>query len=204
MPMDAETERVIESVEKRVEDHIATTNNQLSQTNSKLDVLIDLTRQMATLQERQNRHTDEIAKMHTDMVETRKQFMHLVDKIDSRLDAYQTDTKNSIDRLHTRIAETSKSQENKCDANKQQADKLFEDLETKHHALNDYVVGRKNFLNGAIWVLGLVFLIAQGMAISYYQDFKTESKATVESIHKLEQRFVEIESRFDMYLSKQK
>lgn len=159
----------LESLDSRFETYVR-------QTTDKLDILIDLTRQMAAMQERQQRHTDDII------------------RLEQKLTTIETDRSQSVSRVYDRIENVKRDVE----AN---VDRSFESIDTKLGKVSDQIKlldtdyqAKQNFMKGAMRVLAIVFVMAQGIAVKYISDLNEASTIREQQIQKVERQVVELQS----------
>jgi hypothetical protein len=170
--------KVVTQLENQLEGHI-------KQTNDKLDILIDLTRQMATMQERQNRHTDDISRLEKVITDERNRTTMLYDKIDLKMSAMEVDRKTSIDRLFTKIDSMNLVQSTECINHQKESDEDIKHIKLAHKTLEDEFNAKKNFNNGVMWILGIVLIASQGLAYKWIDSSIADTKAMRASITQL-------------------
>ena len=86
----------VAGIETRLHQHIETTNE-------KLDILIDLTTAMATVQERQNRQTDDIKRLETQQANDRAHLSGMYEKFDIKLATAELERKQVVQRIFDKI-----------------------------------------------------------------------------------------------------
>jgi TolA-binding protein len=163
------TDMSITRLENQLEGHIRTTN-------SKLDILIDLTRQMAAIQERQKSHTDEIARLDKNLMDERHRTGMLYDKLEVKMASMELDRKTSIDRLFTKMDEMSRHQSIECSDHHKEHDTEIERLSNKVGEISDDYYGNKNFNKGVMWILGIVVALSQVVGYSLIDSMNERAK----------------------------
>ena len=160
MPLDDSITKVVTQLENQLEGHVRATND-------KLDILIELTRQMAAMHERQQRHSDDINRIEKNMQDDRNRATTLYDKIDIKLMTAEVDRKASLDRLFTKLEENGKMQSVECDIQQKKLDIQLKELSTAHYTLDTDYKAKKNFTNGVIWILGAAMMVFQGIGYNW-------------------------------------
>lgn len=160
------------AVENRLAHHIESTNQ-------KLDTLIELTKQMAAVQERQNRHTDDIKRIETAQTEDRNKLVTYLDKQDTKLANIELERKQVTQRLFEKIEESIRQKSiesvhmhedverdiNSIGKNIEGLSKQITELGSDYHA-------KSNFTRGAVFVLALALGAGQWVLQSYINDYK--------------------------------
>jgi len=159
-----------ESIERRLASHIDTTNE-------KLDQLIEVTKQMVAIQERQNRQTDDIRRFE----DVQHRMTGMWEKFDVKINTVELDRKQVTQRLFDKIdevlarksAETLHMHED-VERDMAAVDKKLEKISDDLGNLSTDYHAKHNFTRGAIWVLGIALAIGQGVFINYLSDYNDQ------------------------------
>lgn len=184
---------LIKSIDNQLSSHI-------DNTNKKLDVLIDIARQVATIQERQHRHSDDISRLESFILEVRKQQLSENEKLDTRITAIDTGHRTSTERIHARITEEAEKNALKDTLCKQDCSKKIKDAEAITEALNKDYLSKVNFIRGVLWLFSIVAVIGNGLLASYMLDIKNDISSSKAAISKIENRMNESDKQIDQVL----
>lgn len=186
---------MMNNIENRLSSHIETTNE-------KLDILIELTRQMAGVQERQNRHTDDIKRLEIWQIDMTRQMSTLYEKFDNKLNAAEHDRKKTTERIFEKLQEVLNQRLELEEKFHDRTANELEDLTLGLSTLNTEYVSKSNFTKGALWVLGGVLIIAQGLTVSYYKDFKNEFQLIRSNYDLMNDKFSDQQNQINLIIQR--
>lgn len=193
--MTQDLERAIDKVDDKLDDHVKLTNERLRD-------FTELSRTVATAQERQNRHTDDIKRLEHLVEDDRGRMSGLYEKLDVKIATEALERKQSFDRIYNRLDEArmartqeledfkevmNKAQEKSCkriDGVSEQIEELAKDYNHK-----------SGWAKGALWVLGLVLGAGQLILTSYFGHMADKIDNAYKIDTALEQRIQETEQQ---------
>jgi archaellum component FlaC len=188
----------IDVIERWVSSFVETTNKRLEENANKLDMLVELTKHMAILQEKQDHNTDHIKdleKKHTEEIK----------KIEERNVKSDIEKARTVERLHKRIDELEAALDKSCSGVSTKASETnkairsdIDDLEDKVDDINDDYKAKVNFFRGIFFAFAMFTAVGQGMLYKYFADIEKNISESRVAIQKLENRFNETERQIDM------
>jgi hypothetical protein len=192
-------------LEKRVDSFVESVNKRLDSNNAKLDMLIDLARLMAVLQEKQDHNSEDIKAFGEKIKEHDTVIQADIRKTEAKFDASVEERKLAINRLHKRIDELERYQVDKYKEIAEQASAcalgIKQDIATlndKHVSLKEDYSSKVNYIRGGLAVLGAFTLIGQGILYKYFDDFDKSIAEGRVHFQKIENRFHETERMMDI------
>jgi hypothetical protein len=188
----------IDVIERWVSEFVHTTNKRLEDNANKLDMLVELTKHMAILQEKQDHNTDHIKDLEMKLqVE--------VKKLEERNVKSDQEKARTVERLHRRIDELEAALDKSCstlsgktsDHNKAIREDV-EELEDKVDTINDDYKAKVNFFRGIFFAFAMFTAVGQGMLYKYFADIERNISESRVLIQKIENRFNETERQIDL------
>ena len=134
-------------------------------TNEKLDVLIELTRQMAVVQERQQHTFENIVRLEKTIGDTKLYTKSEIDSLDKKISLVFMDKKDESQKHLKKIEDQFASHDEKLKSFHSDYSELKEDYK-----------GNKQFLRGAVWICGVIFVVVQGLGFKYISAINYESE----------------------------
>lgn len=202
--MDQDTRDSIDRLDKKLDSYTQATND-------KLDILIDLTKQMAIMHQKQIQQGDELLRIEKLILQSRDDFRISMERTDRRVTTVDLEKRASIERLHKRVDELSVAHDAKDSAAKHEVMVEVKELETavkvnkeSLDAFKDTYSEKVSFMRGAMWVLGIVMVIAQGLAVKYVADIQTNIESNQKAIVQMNNRFNETDKQLDIILNSMK
>lgn len=190
-------EELVKSSNQRLEQHIDSTTIALKQTNTKLDEISEVVKQVAVLQEKQSHHTLHLERLDNGVMALRTELLHEIHKLDEKTMTMDRDKKDSIVRIHTRMEDFDADIRAKADKN-----------DEKHHVITETIahlekeVGNKiSFVRGIMAVLGIVLMIAQGLAVKMYNDIDHTMKEGASTDLQINNKLHEMDRQFDSIIN---
>lgn len=178
--MDADTKDLIERIRQQFESYMA-------QTNSKLDMLIDIMRQVAVMQSVQEHHTSELT------------------SLEAKINSVESDSTRAITRAHERIDDLIKATETRISEIKNTMGECGTHCHEYRQGISDSIgkvdrtYDRKlHYVRGAMWVAGLVALAIPTVAAKYYGDLTDAIKSLQAQVEKNTIIIQENDRRLDM------
>ena len=193
MPPEIDYHQMIVGLDQKLSSHIISTDN-------KLDTLIEISRTLATIQERQQRHSDEIRRWEVVQTDDRQRFLAQIEKLDSKHEVIELERKQVTARIFDKIDEVSRSKSGENIRREEEIERDIDKVTTRLTEISKQInkistdlSSKTSFTKGALWVLG--FLAAGGNLIlsSYISDYKTKIENTDTKIVKLSDRATETE-----------
>lgn len=171
--------KVMSNLENQLESHIKTTNQ-------KLDILIELTRQMATMQERQNSHANDIQRLEKSDVDFRQQFLSAIEKIERRVNSSEDESVKAVDKLVTKLELLDTRNNESLKLRDAEFKTMITAVATKLENFESDYKAKYNFSRGVIWVMSIVFVLSQGLVIQAGRNVIDDIEKNKQSITKLE------------------
>lgn len=192
-------------LEKRVNDLTEIVEKRHDESNKKLDLLLDLAKQMAVIQEKQVYNTEAIKKVEKDIQESEESAKSLAKIAEEKIRKVEEDRMRSNERIHARIDELQSIVESRhakvIDESKVSFTKITTDQKTlndKIDALQTEYHGRVNFIRGVVFALAAVATLAQAVVYKYLDNIETTLSDTRVAIQKLDNKFNETERQIDL------
>jgi hypothetical protein len=192
-------------LERRVNDFVGQVNKRLDENNNKLDLLIDLTRQMAVLQEKQDHNTEDIRKHDRKFQEKEEEIHEVIRKIEERNAKSDLEKVESIRRLHARIDQVEAYNVkacNECDADKralnEKSDEKLGEVDKKIVSLEQDYHNRVSFFKGLFFAFAIISGAFQFILYKYFGEIENNSSETKVAIQKIDNRFNETERQIDL------
>lgn len=189
----------LDKLEGRLTSHI-------EQTNDKLDALIELTKMMATVQERQNRHSDDIKRIEQQQINDRSYLSGMYEKFDIKLATIELERKQVTQRIFDKMDEAliKKSAETlhmheEVEKDMDKVLKKIDDLAIQVSTLSTDYNAKTNFTKGAIWILGIALGAGQLALTSYFSDFKTKIENISAAISVQDSRTTDTEQQMQLF-----
>jgi len=194
----------IEIIAARLEDHIDATSDAIKATNSKLDQLITLNTQMASLAERQLNHGDAIRRIEARQSEDAIRMTRETDRFEAKLLAVETSHKYVVDKIFARIELVLERKTEECTAIKKLSDdehkstkESIKEVSDKIDTLSNDYHAKTNFSRGVIWVLGIAFALSQIWVGTYISDSKDRAAKIAKTHETITSRLNETDQAID-------
>lgn len=188
-----------------MDEFVQATNKRLDENNNKLDLLIDLARQMAILQEKQDHNAEDLRKMDQRLAADEGEMSKMLKTMEERVAKIEADRVKSNERVHKRIDEVQqaaeryeKDHDNKTEAIIKAINDKLSDQNAKLKDLNDDYKNRVSFFKGIFFAFAIFSSVGQAMLYRYFGKIETSISDSAVAIQKLENRFNETERQIDM------
>jgi hypothetical protein len=199
--MEQDTRDVIDRLDRKLDDHTRATND-------KLDKLIEITRDMAVVHQKQIQQGEELLRVEKLILQSKDDFRTTTERIETRITTIDNEKRASIERLHKRVDDIGSSFEMKDDLAKQEVLMKVKEVEVdaksekiKLESFKDEFSDRVSFVRGVMWVLGVVMVVAQGLAVKYVSDMQNNIDANQKAIVQMGNRFNETDKQLDAILN---
>lgn len=176
----------IQSFDNRLESYNKTTT-------TKLDMLLDLTRQMAMLSERQQHQHETILRIETKQSND-------IHRLDERITRTESDKDTSIERVHKRLDEIQIGIQDKITVLFDKLDKRISDSIESTNRLDDDYKADKNYVRGAMgtsklvqWAFGIIFALSQVIVFRYTNDLQNANNVRDAKIVEVEKTVQQIQ-----------
>ena len=167
----------IESLEKRLDDHV-------TKTGIKLDQIVEILQTVASLQERDQHQSEEIKRINAAIdvlfTEHRK---HNAEDIANH---------NIIHEKHMAL----RTEFDQNMINLRHEAELLKNLSASFKSLDQDYKDKNSFFRGVIWILGFVLIVGNGIAVSYYNSFKDQTAQIISMQKTIELRQNEADEQF--------
>ena len=178
---DATSDR-IQSIEERIE--------KLSEkTNDKLDVLIDLTKQLAILQAQQNHQHEELARVSTAQSLFEVEYRSGVVRLHERIDAMKAETT-------ARRAEVDKTIQVELKEKRDVDDKLQAEIVKVDSTFNKSLF----YVKGVLAALSIIAILIPPVATKFYTDITHSIEKTATAIDNMNLKMTENEKQVERLL----
>jgi hypothetical protein len=170
---------VANNLESKLESHIQSTND-------KLDILIDITRQLTILQERQSNNTSEIQRLERLITSTSDKTAVLIDKINDKIASVEDNRVKSIERIATKAETTELNLEKLIQDTSKELKVSIEKISLNSISIEKEFVARYNYSKGAYKIIGCILVIIQlifvGVIIKITSDKIDQNNISIQQL----------------------
>lgn len=175
---------------KRFEDRL---EKHIQATNSKLDLLIEVSRHVAVLQTEHVHITESIRKLELNAVQDRIAAIKEEEKLEHELQITNAERRDSE-------AETRKQLMDAVTTINTKLDYITSTLHDKVDKVGESYRSDRSYIKGIIAALTVVFMGVQGVVIWYVNDSSTRNKELIESVKKVDIKQSDLNSQLEIHL----
>ena len=184
---------------------IETSNKRFTEQDKKLDLLMDLLKNVSVLQEKQGQNSENIKKMESSLSVLNEMVDKKIALVDTKIDKIEQERVKNVDRIHERIDSIHKTfdaydKEHEVSTNvtNNSMQELIKDTNEKLKNLKDDYNSRVSFFKGIFAAFAIFSSGAQYFLYKYFSDIESHISDTKVAIQKIDNRFSENERQMEL------
>jgi hypothetical protein len=194
-----------ELLERMLSQFIETSNKRFNEQDKKLDLLMDLLKNVSVLQEKQGQNSENIKKVEGSVSILGDLLDKKIALVETKIDKIELERVKNVDRIHERIDAINKDfdaydkeHEVTTKVTNTSIQDLIKDTNEKLKTLKDDYNSRVSFFKGIFAAFAIFSSGAQYFLYKYFSDIESHMSDTKVSLQKMDNRFAENERQMEL------